>query len=154
MICLINHEGVEVFGRCRLGRSSALPETSVPLSGDPVPGLHRGARTEPQEDALLRGRLPSDVRPTRYDLALEVLPDQERFHGMVDISLVLQRARAELHLHGQNLNVTDLRVRDAMGTQVGATWESSDGHGASLIRLEHPLEAGPARIYGKVIKIN
>ena len=42
------------------------------------------------------GQLPRDVRPLHYDLALEVVPERERFSGKVAIDRDLKRPRRQL----------------------------------------------------------
>ncbi len=48
------------------------------------------------DDAAPTGRLPADVRPTHYALALRIVPSDERFSGesRIDVTLVVPATRA------------------------------------------------------------
>src|SRR6185503_21281747 len=59
------------------------------------------------------GRLPKDVRPTRYKVALEVAPARDRFAGTVDIDVTLQRARDVVWMHAKDITAREVVVRPA-----------------------------------------
>jgi cytosol alanyl aminopeptidase len=92
------------------------------------------------------GRLPGGVRPLRYVLELEILPELERFRGSVEILIELDRPVDTIWLHGQDLRVSEavVRPRDA-APGVPARWEpAADGFAA--LRLQRELVPGQALV--------
>jgi puromycin-sensitive aminopeptidase len=90
-------------------------------------------------------RLSKDVRPTRYDLRIEVDLDQWRFAGSAGIELMVHRPAAEVVLHAVDL---DLLAADAVArerTQRAAVTFNAEAETASL-RFSEPLPVGPARL--------
>jgi puromycin-sensitive aminopeptidase len=80
--------------------------------------------------AARRGfRLPADVRPTDYHIALRVDPIGERFAGEATIRLELGRARTAIELHAAALRVA--RVTWTAGT-------ASDARPARALLKRHP----------------
>ncbi|HEX9101754.1 MAG TPA: M1 family metallopeptidase [Polyangia bacterium] len=92
-------------------------------------------------------RLPSDTRPTAYQLALEIDPTQARFSGRALIHVQLDRARRELWLHGRGLHVTDASVRAGdHGSRIGVTWQELPPDGFARLSLPQPIGPGAATI--------
>ncbi|HVI22188.1 MAG TPA: hypothetical protein VM691_01815, partial [Myxococcales bacterium] len=52
----------------------------------PPPGAAERPEPAASGDAPPTGKLPADVRPTRYTLSLEVDPAKERFSGTAEIA--------------------------------------------------------------------
>ena len=102
----------------------------------PIPA--EAAPHDPDDDPPLL-QLPKDLRPTRYALALEVIPERERFSGTVDISVQLDRARRILWLHGKDLAVTAASV----GGEV-ARYQQVNDDGLAKLTLAQP--AGPGTV--------
>jgi len=69
------------------------------LSSSPRLRRRRLRRPRPPRRRRPRVRLPSDVRPTAYELELRIDPDADAFGGTVRIALDLQRPRRVLWLH-------------------------------------------------------
>src|SRR5438874_11931701 len=90
-----------------------------------------------------RFRLPTDVRPTEYDLHLE--PDLEAgtFRGDVRIALRLGRPRAEIVLHAADLAITHAVVRANVHEYPARVRLDRDAETATL-RFARPLAAGDA----------
>ncbi|MDB4966298.1 MAG: Membrane alanine aminopeptidase [Myxococcales bacterium] len=91
-------------------------------------------------------RLPSDTRPTAYQLELEIDPSQARFSGRAVIRVQLDRARRELWLHGKSLHVTKASVRAGDSPPVTATWQELPPDGFARLSLPQPIGPGTATI--------
>jgi aminopeptidase N len=107
----------------------------------------RQARPGPRkEEPVPRVRLPADLRPTYYDLALEVVPERESFSGTALIAVELDRPHRALALHGLGLKVGLLEVRDEIGRRVEATLQEPESDGFLELDLARPLGPGPATL--------
>ncbi|HEX2569322.1 MAG TPA: M1 family metallopeptidase [Polyangia bacterium] len=90
-----------------------------------------------------KGRLPRDVKPTAYTLALEVVPERETFSGTVEIEIALERPRDTIWLHGRGLKVREASVAPAGKKPFAAVWEQVAEDG--MARLQLPRVIGPGR---------
>jgi puromycin-sensitive aminopeptidase len=90
-----------------------------------------------------RFRLPTDVRPTEYDLHL--VPDLERgrFRGEVRISVRLDRPRPAIVLHAADLTIERASAR-IQGAEVPARATPQRADEAVVLRFPRPLPAGDA----------
>ena len=88
-------------------------------------------------------QLPRDVRPARYSLELEVVPERESFSGRAEIEITLERPRTVIWLHGRGLDVTSAEVVPAGGAAMAARFEQVNDLG--LARLVLPSPVGPGR---------
>jgi alanyl aminopeptidase len=82
----------------------------------------RRAAVAPEREAIPFGRLPADVRPTHYALALSIVPREERYSGTARIAITLDRRRAVLWMHGTDLDVSELVLETDAG-EIPARWE-------------------------------
>ncbi len=121
------------------------PAPTVETAPDPEPAAPPEAAPEPEEVPL--GRLPEGVTPTRYTLALSVVPDRERFAGVADIEVRIEGRRDLIWLHGRDLNVTEVTVTPEGDEAVEGTWEVADEEGVVALRLAEPVGPGNARIH-------
>ncbi len=108
--------------------------TALPETPDPPPAA--------RED----GRLPSPVRPTRYDVALDVDPRKDRFHGVVTIGVAIAERTFHVVLHGRGLEIAHASA-NVGGTTVAVTVKPRpSAGGAATEELElffaRPLRAG------------
>ncbi len=103
----------------------AVPVTLALLvgCGDAPPPVHvapvRMAPVEapdPVPPTREAGRLSSDVRPIHYDVALDVDPRKERFHGTVVVELDVRAKTFHVVLHGR-----DVAIARASATVGGAS---------------------------------
>jgi alanyl aminopeptidase len=69
---------------------------------------------------LASGRLPNTARPTRYELALVVDPQKERFAGDIGISVEIPQKTQAIVLHGRELTILRAEV-SANGEHIPAT---------------------------------
>src|SRR5438552_1551394 len=92
-----------------------------------------------------RFRLPTDVRPTDYDLHLE--PDLEAgtFRGDVRIGVRLTRPRGDLVLHAAGLAV-ERAVARAADHEIPARVTVQRDHETVRLRFARPLPAGDAAL--------
>ncbi len=111
-------------------KSESIPQPPPAAPAEPAPTL----------------RLPSDVRPTGYQLALDLDPKQPRFSGHVTIAVQLDSARQQIWLHGRGLHVTSTTVQPIKGTPMTATWEELPTDGFARIGLPKPVGPGPIMI--------
>lgn len=90
------------------------------------------------------GRLPGNARPTRYALALTVDPRKARFSGSVTIATELMQALDGLWLHGNGLDVAEVRVTDTAGKSHTARYRQILPTGVS--RVSFPRTLGPGEV--------
>src|SRR4051812_35037961 len=80
--------------------SSCDPPGTTPSAVAPGAPTSAAPVFAPVEEPPPTGRLPADVRPVHYTLALEIVPERERFAGSVEITVDLDRPRSVIWLHG------------------------------------------------------
>jgi alanyl aminopeptidase len=140
------------MSRLRLAPLVALAALgAIPACGpalEPVPGTPPAGSVAPPPVALPieappLGRLPADVRPTRYRLELDVDPDRGRFSGAVDIAVELGQLRDVIWLHGRDLEVSSATVQPEGFPPLAARWEQVTKGGVAALRLASPV--GPGR---------
>jgi len=137
---------------------SVLLLSSLPVAcgGSPTPTVGTGTDTDttdtdtdqdavPEEEPPL-GKLPTDVRPTSYNLALSIVPDRDRFAGVAIIDIELDRRRDVIWMHGRDLNVTEVGVTTENGEPVAGEWDLVHEEGVVALRLEEPVGPGTAQI--------
>jgi alanyl aminopeptidase len=103
----------------------------------------------PIEVAPLPGiRLPRDVVPSRYELALTIDPRRESFSGAADIYVTLSRSMRVIYLHGQELRVSDATIWPSEGGSHRAEWRVVDEEsGVAALVFDRDVPAGRARIH-------
>lgn len=117
-----------------------------PRSLAPSPTPARATRPVVDDEPPV-GRLPEDVTPTHYNLAIQILPQRESFTGMAIIQATLEARRQRIWLHGRGLEVSSATVRTEAGVEHEATWEEVPGEGGlASLSLERPVEPGPVTI--------
>ncbi|HJL16947.1 MAG TPA: M1 family metallopeptidase [Sandaracinaceae bacterium LLY-WYZ-13_1] len=119
------------------GDGAAEPPPASERPSEPTAGAEV-AEAEPPE-----GRLPSDVRPTRYTLTLAVDPSREGFTGVAEIDVRLPARQRVIYLHGDGLEVSEVVVTPSGGEGRPAEWATVDeGHGLASITPERPVGPG------------
>lgn len=83
-------------------------------------------------------RLPEGVRPTHYDLRLEIDPAKNTFAGTVAIRVALERPAKTIWLHAQDLTIA--KASYARGDAVVGTRREHDLQPIELPREERPGE--------------
>jgi alanyl aminopeptidase len=86
-------------------------------------------------------RLPADVEPKAYALALDVVPTTDTFGGKVTIRLGLTRARRAIWLHGQGMKVSAVKARFGEKEVVG-TFTQASSDGLARVVLSQPVGPG------------
>jgi Peptidase family M1 domain/ERAP1-like C-terminal domain/Peptidase M1 N-terminal domain len=122
-----------------VGRSPVGPPPGPSAPGSIVPAPEEGE----SPPAL---QLPRDVRPARYTLDLEVVPERERFSGRVEIEITLERSRTVVWLHGRGLDVTSAEVIPAGGVAMAARFEQVNDLGLARLVLPSPVGPGQATL--------
>lgn len=90
-------------------------------------------------------RLPDDVVPHRYDLALEPDLEQATFDGTVTISVRVERATDQVVLHALDLEIDSATVR--VGDQEHTATVGLDAeHEMATLSLPETLPVGPADV--------
>jgi len=92
-----------------------------------------------------RFRLPTDVRPERYDLHLEPDLDSGTFRGQVAIPIRLDRARGEIALHAADLTIERATAR-ADGAEMVARVKVERADEVVILRFPRKLLAGQATL--------
>ncbi|MEJ7728501.1 MAG: M1 family metallopeptidase [Polyangiaceae bacterium] len=120
----------------------AWPPQQVDNWHPPPPAAPAGRAAQPAEQPPL-GRLPADVRPTRYKLALEVAPDRDRFSGTVEMAIELGRARDTIWMHAKDVAARKVTVQlEGQELVSGSLQQVTDG-GVAAVRL--PRAVGPGK---------
>ncbi len=125
------------LGACAGTAPVAMPEAVTPA--DPVE-----EEVIPEPIAPPTGQLPTTVEPTRYAIALQVDPREDRFQGEVHIQLRTTEPLRQIWLHGNGLEVSEVSVTPAQGTPIGAAYAQHDDEGLAELQLESTLPAGEA----------
>jgi alanyl aminopeptidase len=116
------------------------PPLPVPPVALPVP--------QPQiplpAEAPPLSRLPADVKPLVYSIALRVDPAQARFVGTADIGVELAQVRDVIWLHGRDLAVHRVTVQFENQAPADARWEQVSPNGVAAIHTPQPV--GPGRV--------
>ncbi|HZX67127.1 MAG TPA: M1 family peptidase, partial [Myxococcales bacterium] len=107
----------------------------------PSPGAAQRPQPAASDEAPPTGKLPPDVRPTRYALSLEIDPANERFSGTAEIDVELDRPRTVVWLHGAELHVTSASI-DGME----ATYAQVDPGGVAKLTLPRSMGPGKATL--------
>ncbi|HJZ11151.1 MAG TPA: M1 family metallopeptidase, partial [Acidobacteriota bacterium] len=84
-------------------------------------------------------RLPEGVAPLRYDLSLEVDPDQESFSGTARITLKILEQTKSIWLHGKELHVKQAGLELHDGTRVAGKYDQVKEDGTSRIDLAQTI---------------
>jgi len=104
------------------------------------------AATQAQGEPVPQGRLPRDVVPNHYRIALNIFPEAERFSGRTSIDVTLTKERAALHFHGRDLNVTRAEIVTPDGTVISAKYRQVDPSGVAELRFAHAIQPGKATL--------
>ena len=91
--------------------------------------------------------LGDTVTPLHYQLEITIDPSQERFSGTAAINISLNEDRADVWLHGKNLNVTDVYLMDSENKRVKANYEEKHDSGVALVSFERPVPKGAATLH-------
>jgi alanyl aminopeptidase len=94
------------------------------------------------------GKLPTDVRPHHYTLALDVDPAKDRFSGVVDVAVDLQASRSVVWMHAKGLTAKRATIAMQHGeAPVEARFEEVDPTGVVALRLPSAIGPGLATIH-------
>ncbi len=88
------------------------------------------------------GQLPGDVLPLAYRLDLTLVPDQERFSGVVEIDVDVKQPTQRIFLHGRRLDVSVARA----GKVDGAFTELTET-GAGELVLDEKIPVGKTTLH-------
>lgn len=97
-------------------------------------------------EAPPRGKLPEGVRPTRYQLSLEVVPERETFSGVAIIEIELTEPASKIWMHGRGLNVMSIYAEHGHA-RIDATWQQKTSDGVAQVELPEPLPAGRSTLH-------
>jgi alanyl aminopeptidase len=116
------------------GGAEPAPPASLPIGSPASPVLAPGE--------VPTGKLPSGVKPLAYRLELSIVPDRDRFAGVVEIDLQVDQPTQRIYLHALSLSVTSVDVRSSDGATVPAVFRVFDNSGVAALELEAPIAAG------------
>lgn len=97
-------------------------------------------------EAAPRGPLPGGVRPTAYEMDLTIDPRKERFGGTVTIDLEFDKPADGVWLHGQGLEIRDVRVTSELLEDEPATWRDVLNSGVAWINFPRRVSSGSAEV--------
>ena len=103
-----------------------------------------GAQDNPPVDAAPAGRLPEGVRPLHYRLDLTIDPRERRFGGTAAIRIELDDPSDGFWMHGNNLDVEEIKVTPAGGEPVPASYEQVLESGVVWIGFADTVPSGKA----------
>ena len=84
-------------------------------------------------------RLPHAVVPERYDLSLQIDPQEDSFSGSVRINLQIREKTKQIWLHGQDLQVQEAIVTLRDGQKISGKYKQTVEDGTSRIDLLQEL---------------
>jgi alanyl aminopeptidase len=99
----------------------------------------KGKEAEPP-----KGRLPQDVQPQKYTLAITIDPTKERFGGKAIIDVEMDKPRKRIWMHGRNLKVSEATVRSGDRAPMKAKWEQVTDQGVASLTV--PEQVGPGEV--------
>jgi aminopeptidase N len=91
-------------------------------------------------------RLPTDVTPSHYDLAISLDLEHERFEGTETILVDLSQATRTVTLNALDIEFRDVAIDAASGDSQPATVAIDKGNETATFTVANRLPAGPARI--------
>jgi puromycin-sensitive aminopeptidase len=91
-------------------------------------------------------RLPTTVRPLRYDLGIEVDLDAWRFRGSEEIEVRISEPTAAITLHATELEITAARAILTDGAQLAAQTAVNPVAETVTLRFARPLSAGTVQL--------
>lgn len=91
------------------------------------------------------GRLDDTVVPLAYELDLTLDPAKPRFSGRVAIDVRLASPRSRIHLHGRDLDMTQVEARVGERT-ISGRWRQLDANGLAEVLFDEPLPVGLSRL--------
>ena len=103
-------------------------------------------RVSAERAAAPQGRLPAGVRPLAYRLNLRVDPDRPRFRGRVAIRVELDDATTEFWMHGRDLEVSDVELKNDAGHSSRGRWQEMGGSGVARVSFNEAVPAGAATL--------
>ncbi|AKF09650.1 M1 family metallopeptidase [Sandaracinus amylolyticus] len=112
----------------------------------------QAASTSAPDEAPPDGPLPAGVTPLHYRIALEVLPENDRFRGEVWIRARLAEATSRIWIHGARMDVSAAsieRVEEESDERVSvpATWHPAEREGIAALRTQTPVGPGDVTIH-------
>ncbi|MFO0546913.1 MAG: M1 family metallopeptidase [Polyangiaceae bacterium] len=110
------------------GVANSSPSTSATAKGPP--------------EAPPPGRLPEDVAPKAYELALRIDPSQPRFRGEAKITITTRTPKRTLWLHGVDLAISHAELADAGGATHPIEVSAIPERGLLRLALNAELPAG------------
>ncbi|WP_394839837.1 M1 family metallopeptidase [Pendulispora rubella] len=134
--------GLSVFGislaiiGCQAHDATMPPATTSPTAAQP-PASTATAEAPPKAPTL---RLAETIRPTAYDVALAVVPTEQRFDGRITIAIELSAPSNVVWLNAAGLDVRSATV-DGMPAKVLPGGDDFVG-----IQPQKPLAAGKATL--------
>jgi len=94
--------------------------------------------------------LPTNVRPSAYDLTLQPNFDDFTFRGEVDIDIEIREATSEIVMNADEIEIQEARLRLADGSSVEPGWIDFDKEEETVtLGFDDELSAGEARLHIK-----
>ena len=91
-------------------------------------------------------RLPTGVRPRRYDAALEVELDGKRFSGRIRVELAIAEPVDELVLHAAELTIPRATLHGGGAPRPARELRLAPASETVVLRFDGPVPAGPATL--------
>lgn len=91
-------------------------------------------------------RLSKNVRPTRYELTIDVDLDGWKFRGSEEIEVVVERPTSRIDLHSVDLEITAAKVATAGGDEQTASVSFNTDSETATLELAKAVPAGNATL--------
>jgi alanyl aminopeptidase len=98
------------------------------------------------EQPPAQGRLPGDVAPASYSIALTVDPRAKSYRGEVEIELDLERPRESIWLHNKGPRVESVQIRRPGAETLMGQLEQVSESGLVALRFAQPVGPGPVTL--------
>jgi alanyl aminopeptidase len=109
-------------------------------------GAHAPVESAATAEQPPEGRLPEGVRPTRYRLSLEVIPERDTFSGLAIVDIELAKPASRIWMHGRALEVMSIHAEHE-DRRIEASWQQRTSDGVALVNLAEPLPAGKSSLH-------
>jgi len=104
--------------------------------------VQKKAQAYPQD--MPKGQLPTQIRPTHYDLSLKIIPSAPQFEGEVVIDLNFDVSSDFMWLHGQDFEVSTASLTLENGENITASYEQVDKSGIARLTFDKAVPVGKA----------
>ncbi|MEH6588721.1 MAG: M1 family metallopeptidase [Halioglobus sp.] len=91
-------------------------------------------------------RLPDGIRPTHYQLHLNIDPRKSHFSGTADITIALDGSTRFIWMHAKEMDFSSISIVIATGEELTLTWQQASPNGVIKLLAPKTIPAGTATL--------